>query len=109
MTDLANRILNHSHWNPDNLKATKQSSHIPNTKLLDPKVPFRKEKPMVLVDPKLEEVGKSDIYVDDICLVVILKNNNSESRLNHSILLALDVVSRPIYDNEPLPHDELSS
>jgi hypothetical protein len=70
-TDLANRILNHHHWNPDNLKA-KQGNQIPGTKLLDPKVPFRKAKTMI-VDPILEEVGKSDVYVDDICLVGILK------------------------------------
>jgi hypothetical protein len=107
-TDLANRILNHSHRNPNTLKS-KQSEQIPETTLLDPKTPFCQAKPMI-VEPKLENVGKSDVYVDDICLVGVLQNDYSESRLKHSILLALDVVGRPIHnDEEPLPHDELAS
>jgi hypothetical protein len=106
-TDLANRILNHSHWNPNTLKS-KQSEQIPKTTLLVPKTPFRQAKPMI-VKPKLENLGKLDVYVDDICLVGVLKNNDSESRLKHSILLALDIVGRPIHDDEPLPCDELAS
>jgi hypothetical protein len=38
-TDLANRILNHTHWNPGTLKP-KLSDSFPNTKLLDPTHPF---------------------------------------------------------------------
>jgi hypothetical protein len=100
-TDLANRILNHNHWTPQTLRAT-QSDLIPPTELLDPSIPFGQAKKMI-VNPKTEEVGKSDVYVDNICLVGILKDEFAECRLKNSVLLALEIVGRPIEKNEPLP------
>jgi hypothetical protein len=106
-TDLANRILNHSHWNPGTLKA-KLSESVPNTKILDSTHPFCSAKPMI-VNPEVEKVGKSDVYVDDICLVGVLKDEKSELKLKNSILLALEIVGRPINKREPLVCKELAS
>jgi len=106
-TDLANRILNHPHWNPKNLSA-KMSELIPPTELLDPTIPYHSSKPMI-VEPTSEDIGKSDVYVDDICLVGVLKDNETEAKLKNSILLALEIVGRPMYDDEPLPRDDLAS
>jgi hypothetical protein len=106
-TDLANKILNHKHWNPTAL-APKLSRMIPETKLLDSEIPFHPALPMI-VNPDLERVGKSDVYVDDICLVGLLSDKESEHRLKNNILLALEIVGRPISPSEPLPRDELAS
>jgi hypothetical protein len=106
-TDLANRILNHSHWHPETLKA-RLSESVPRTKVLEQAIPYHSAKPMI-VNPGLEKVGKSDVYVDDICLVGVLKDNESELRLKNSILLALEIVGRPINKSEPLIREELAS
>jgi len=106
-TDLANKILNHKHWDPKEL-APKLGKLVPETKLLDPSIPFHLAQPMI-VNPELELVGKSDVYVDDICLVGILSDKESDLRLQNSILLALEIMGRPVSTNEPLPRDELAS
>lgn len=107
MTDLANRILNRRSWNMWELRAS-LSNLIPPTKLLEPTIPFHKARSMIIA-PGLEPFGKSDVYVDDICLVGILKDNESECRLKNSILLALEIIGRPIDNNEPLSIDKLAS
>jgi hypothetical protein len=106
-TDLANRILNHKHWDPRSLSA-KLSHQIPATMLLDESIPFRRAK-SVIVDTKIETFGKSDVYVDVICLVGVLNDEEAEARLKNSILLALEIVGRPVSPHEPLPRDELAS
>jgi hypothetical protein len=106
-TDLANRVLNHNDWDPKHLRA-KLSDSIPPTKLLEATIPFHSAKSMI-VNPGIEKVGKSDVYVDDICLVGVIKDNETEDRLKNSILLALEIVGRPIYEQEPLIRDELAS
>jgi hypothetical protein len=63
----------------------------------------------MIVNPTTKEVGKSDVYVDDICLVGILKDEITERRLKNSILLAMEIVGRPICEQEPLPRDDLAS
>jgi hypothetical protein len=106
-TDLANRILNHDDWNPRSLKA-KLSGLIPPTALLDSDLPFHSAKPTI-VRPGIEKVGKSDVYVDDICLVGVLRDNETEEKLKNGILLALEIVGRPLFEREPLVRDELAS
>jgi hypothetical protein len=106
-TDLANRILNHNHWDPKSLKA-RLSDSVPDTKILDSTIPFHSAKTMI-VNPGVDTVGKSDVYVDDICLVGVLKDHDSELKLKNSILLALEIVGRPICKNEPLIREELAS
>jgi hypothetical protein len=63
----------------------------------------------MIVNPEVEKVGKSDVYVDDICLVGVLKDEKSELKLKNSILLALEIVGRPINKREPLVCKELAS
>jgi hypothetical protein len=106
-TDLANRILNHSHWTPEKLKA-KLSESVPETKVVDYNIPFHSAKP-IIVHLWLERVGKSDVYIYDICLIGVLKDNESENRLRNSIILALEIVGRPINKREPLIREELAS
>jgi len=107
ITDLANKILNHEHWDPFSLTA-ESSIFVPATALLDSSIPFKQARPMI-VEPKVERFGKSDVYLDDICLVGVLSDDESERRLKNSILLAMEVVGRPMNKNEPLPRDDLAS
>jgi len=96
ITDLANKILNHQHWDPFTLRAKLSDTVLlPATTILDAGTPFQQAKPMI-VEPKVEQYGKSDVYVDDICLVGVLDNDESEIRLKNSILLALELVGRPL-------------
>jgi hypothetical protein len=107
ITDLANRILEDDSWNPNELPP-KLLNKLPPTEILDNSIPFANAKPL-LVDIPLEKFGKSDVYIDDVCTVGVLRDGKDELRLKSSVLLAMDVFGRPIHKKEPLPRDPLPS
>jgi hypothetical protein len=68
------------------------SKLVPDIKVLDLSIPCHPAKPMI-ISPKLESGDKADVYVDDICLVGLLSDKDSDLCLQNSILLALDIVT----------------
>jgi hypothetical protein len=94
VTDLANRILNHKPWNPATLKPT-LADKVPNTYILPQDIPFAQGRPLLMTDPSIaEEIGLADVYVDDICMIGLLRDRETECKLRFATLLALEVVGR---------------
>jgi hypothetical protein len=109
ITDLANKILNHEDWDPHSI-APQIVKKVPQTELLEEGIRFEKAKPL-LVDVPLEKIGKSDVYIDDVCTVGVLRDGDEtkELKLKSSVLLAMELVGRPISEDEPIPRDPFPS
>ena len=101
VTDLANRILNHKPWDPAILKPT-LADKVPTTSLLPQDIPFAQGRPLLMVDPSIaEETGQADVYVDDICTIGLLRDEEAEYKLKLATLLALEVVGRTSNTSDP--------
>jgi hypothetical protein len=106
ITDLANRIMNDATWDPMELYP-KLLEQVPNTETMGDDIPFTQGRAL-LVDIPIERVGKADVYIDDVCTVGILSQENKR-RLRAAVLLAMETMGRPIHEKEPLPRDPLPS
>jgi hypothetical protein len=95
ITDLANRILNHEHWHTDIVRPS-LADKVPPTEVLSNEIPFAQGRPTLMADPSiLEETGRADVYVDDICTIGPLHNKEAEEKLRMATLLAIEAVGRP--------------
>jgi hypothetical protein len=55
-----------------------------------------------MVDPSIaEETGQADVYVDDICTIGLLRDEEAEYKLKLATLLALEVVGRTSNTSDP--------
>jgi hypothetical protein len=109
LTDLANKILNHKDWDPTTIFPS-LINKVPKTVILGDDIQYAKARPL-LVNVPTEEVGMSDVYIDDICTVGVLGDGDKERemKLKSSVLLAMDIMGRPCSELEPLPRDPLPS
>jgi hypothetical protein len=95
ITDFTNRILNQPHWDP-NVVAPSLADQIPPTVLINDDIPFAQGRTLLMTDPEVaKEVGRSDVYVDDICTIGLLNSTLAEEKLKFATLLALEAVGRP--------------
>jgi hypothetical protein len=104
LTDLVNAILKCSAWDPLTLSSPLEEM-MPPTQILSPDIPFAQTKPLSVVIPE-KAIAKSDIFLDDNINVGIDTPAN-RPRLNGAVSLAVDVMSRPVMPNEPLPRSAL--
>ena len=80
---------------------------IPEPATLPDNIPFEQSLPLV-VDVPLSNVGKADVYLDDIIPVILDENDNfAGGRLAPA--LAIHLVSRELNCNEPLPRHPMMS
>ena len=104
LTDLVNSILKCSDWDPITLSSPLEKM-MPPTQTLDASIPLAQTKPLSVTMPETA-IAKSDIFLDDNINVGIDTPQN-RPRLKGAVSLAVDVMSRPITTNEPLPRSAL--
>ncbi len=98
--DITNELLHCKDWDPSEIYSSIQSQ-IPSTPLtLDSSIPFAESLPFA-VDVPTETIGKADNFIDDL-IVIILGDPGNISRGNAAAALALKLVSRPAYAQEPI-------
>jgi hypothetical protein len=92
ITDLSNRILNHRDWYPESVYPS-LADKVPPTVLLADDIPFAQGRKLLFVDATIkEEVGRADVYVDDICTIGLLTDEETERKLKFASLLAIETV-----------------
>ena len=103
-TDLANAIQHDPDWNPKSLHS--ESQHlVPDYKPLPDNIPFATAKEL-FVDLQINEKGLVDCYIDDLIdLTVDLPDSDNVLRNAAAVLLAINVLARPLSKNEPIPRE----
>jgi hypothetical protein len=105
--DLTNELLHCKDWDPSETYSSIQSQ-IPSTPLtMDSSIPFAESLPLA-VDVPTESIGKADNFIDDL-IVIILGDPGNISRGNAAAALALELVSRPPHEQEPVLRGHLAS
>ena len=108
VTDLTNAILEHPDWDPTSLHSS-YAHLIPARKDLPDDIPFGEGRELI-VDVPVNDIGMSDIYIDDIFTACLdLPESDNIKRLEHAALLSIDVVARPLLEEEPLPREFLAA
>jgi hypothetical protein len=112
VTDLANRILDHEHWDTKTVFPS-LASNVPPTTLYPTTTEYAKARPLA-VELIIEEneVGRVDVYVDDICTIGALENEEQEQKLRYAALLAMECVGSPLTSNgttHPIVRDNIVS
>ena len=101
--DLANAIMNHDDWDESELYSpfVEQVPEPikPNTSKPLPAA----RRPDVIVE--LEAHGKADVFIDDIIPVGLWSPRCF--RLISAVLLAMEIIGRPLNENDPLPREPL--
>jgi hypothetical protein len=106
IADLANKIIQHSDWNPEQL----HSSFVSLTgtaPILEPAAtPFAPSRDL-LIDWDLNNFGTTEAYIDDIFTVFPLHSEEHFQRGRNAALLAIDTFGRPTHNDDPLPRDPI--
>ena len=97
--DLANMFLSHDDWEPLDRHSPIQT-RIPPPKLLSEKIPFGEAKPLIVSVPT-DNVGKTDVYIDDL-VTVALGSDNFIHKAESAVPLAIHTMGRPLMRNEPI-------
>jgi hypothetical protein len=99
VTDLANRILDHKQWDTRTIFPS-LAFEVPPTTLYPANTDFAKARPLsVELIIAEDEVGRVDVYVDDICTIGVLENEEQEQKLRFAALLAMECIGTPITSN----------
>ena len=105
--DLAMAFLHSNDWDPTSLKS-KLGDMVPKTKFLPDDVPFAKGKDLI-IDVPVDPRGTADVYIDDtISLCVDMEGSSNVEKLRQCSLLAINVASRDVHENEPIPRVEMA-
>ena len=106
--DLTNAIILSDNWNFQNLRDPNDVM-VPPTELLGDDVPFEEGKELI-VDIPVDPRGKSDIYIDDLINLTVLKEGSSNDiRIARAALLAIHTSARPLHPEEPIPREEMAA
>ena len=105
VADLANALARCKLWNP----AVTKSPHsilMGPPKLSVATIPFAPARPM-LVDPETDKFGTTEVFIDDLMALFPWLSRAHLERCSNATLLALELLSRPLGKNEPLPRDAM--
>ena len=107
-TDLANAILRHPEWNPNELFSP-LSLALPKRVDLPDDVPFGEGKELV-VDVPVDGHGSSEVYIDDtFTQTVDLPGSENVLKAERAVLLAIHALARPIANEEPIPRETMAA
>ena len=104
LTNLANVLLQCDDWDPANIQPT-HSDLVGTPIMCGPDIPFTQACP-TLIPVQVNNSGSTNIYLDDVFSAVPALSTLHVERGYMSILLALEIIGRPIY-GESLEHDDL--
>ena len=104
LTGLVNAILKCPDWDPSVTFSPLESMY-PPVELLDENIPFSKTLPLSVEIPETS-LAKSDVFLDDN-IEVGLDTPTIRRRLQGAVALAVDVMSRRLDEDEPLPRKTL--
>ena len=88
--DVANMLLSHSEWNPDDIHSPIQDK-IPPPTLLDEEIPFAPARPLIVRIP-ISKLGQSDVYIDDMIVTVALGTDDYIPRAESAVPLAIHTI-----------------
>ena len=100
VADLANVLTRCKLWDPAELRP-KLSSLIGQPKLTDKSIPFAPARQMI-VNPGTDSHGLTDVFMDNLVSVFPALSKKHIDRCSLAALLAIEVTSRPLLDDEPL-------
>ena len=105
--NLSMALLHSNNWDPTSLRS-KLGDMVPDPKCLPDDVPFA-EGTYLTVDIQVDSRGTSDVYIDDTTsLCVDYEGSDNVERLSHCSLLAINVASRDLHENEPIPRVDMA-
>ena len=100
-------LLHSNEWNPSSLKS-KLRDLVQQPKFLPDDLPFAEGKDLI-IDVPVDPRGTSDVYIDNtISLCVDIGGSNNVERLSQCTLLAINVASGDVHEDEPLPRAEMA-
>jgi hypothetical protein len=105
-TDLANALLRLKDWDPETLCSPIQNK-VPKVKPDTNDKPFVQALPLA-ISLDSNDMGKADVYIDDITSVVVDINNNVK-RGEAAVLLAMHLIGRPFDPSDPIKRLDLAS
>jgi hypothetical protein len=104
--DLANELIHNVSWSPANLQSC-YDLVLPEPDRTHSDTQFEETLPLVFRIPK-NAVGAIDSYIDDLCSIYFDIDDNVE-RCVAAVAPALDVVGRPLDQQDTLPRHSLFS
>jgi hypothetical protein len=103
---LANELIHDALWSPSNLRSC-YDEVLPEPDRSHSETPFEAALPLAFHIPK-NAVGAVDCYIDDLCLICVDIDDNTEM-CAAAVALVLDVVGRPLDPLDALPCEALLS
>ena len=103
--DLAQALIDDETWDPNELNSI-HAEKIPEIKRKDADIPFGKAHHLAIDVPFRE--CYADGYVDDL-ITAVLDFFWATNRARHAVPLALDVMYRPVNDDDPISRDNILS
>jgi hypothetical protein len=105
-TDLCNALILNKHWDHTILHDPLTSSlNIPQS--LPDSIPFAKSKHLSVLIPS-NNIGKSDVFIDDIIAISLDKEDNI-NRVCSAAILAIHTVTRPLDPSDEILRKEIIS
>jgi len=105
-TDLCNALILNKHWDHTILHDPLTSSlNIPQS--LPDSIPFAKSKHLSVLIPS-NNIGKSDVFIDDIIAISLDKEDNI-NRVFSAAILAIHTVTRPLDPSDEILRKEIIS
>ena len=100
-------LLHSNKCDPSSLKSI-IGDLVPQSKFLSDDEPFADGKDLIVEVP-VNPRGTSDVYIDDaISLCVDIEGTDNVERLRQCTLLAINVASRDVHEEEPIPRAEMA-
>ena len=100
-------LLHSNDWGPHSLKS-KLGDLVPKTKFLLDETPFVEEKDLI-VDIPVDPRYTSDVYIDDTTsLCVDIEGSDNVERLRQCSILAINIASSDVHEDEPIPRAEMA-
>lgn len=93
--DLANMLMNHPEWDPDEIRSPYQHM-IPPPSLCDESTSFAEALPL-MVDIPISNVGTTDVYIDDT-ISINLSSHENNKRAGAAIPLAIHILGRSVFN-----------
>ena len=103
--DLAQALINDETWDPTELNSI-HAEQIPEIKRNDADIPFGQVSHLAIDVPPRE--CYADGYVDNL-ITAVLDFLRATNRARHAVPLALDVINRPVNNDDPIPRDNILS
>ena len=105
IADLVQVLRSCETWDPNRT----QSIHhglIGAPRLAEADIPFAAAKPM-MVDPGVGECGTTEVFLDDIFSAFPALSKSHVQRGSQATLLALEIIARPLLENETVSRDDM--